>query len=94
MNTKTLIFLIGLIGIIGSSAAIINSIVPDNSTVLIGIVILSASVSLFIALLIEIMTLNIVTAIVDKNLENQTSLLSAVIGKAVYKVLNDEKKSE
>jgi len=94
MNAKTLIFLIGLIGIVGSSAAIVNSIFPENSTALIGIVILSASMSLFIALLVETMTQNLASAIIDKNLENQTSLLSAVIGKAVYNVLKDEKKKE
>ena len=94
MNVKTLIFLIGLIGIVGSSAAIVNSIYPDNSTALIGIVILSASMSLFIALLVETMTQNLVSAIIDKNLENQTSLLSSVIGKAIYTVLKDEHKKE
>jgi hypothetical protein len=94
MNAKTLIFLIGLIGIVGSSAAIVNSIFPENSAALIGIVILSASMSLFIALLVETMTQNLASAIIDKNLENQTSLLSAVIGKAIYNVLKDEKKKE
>ena len=94
MNARTVIFLLGLVGIIGASALIINSLYPNNSTALVGIVILTASIALFIALLIEVMTANIVNAIVNKNLENQTSLLSAVIGKAVYKVLKDENEKE
>lgn len=76
---------------ISAGALVVNSIYPENSTIMIGIAILIASVALFIALLAEVLTLNIVNAVVNKDRADQVSLLSAVIGKTLYKVIADEK---
>jgi predicted lipoprotein with Yx(FWY)xxD motif len=73
---------------------IVNSLYPSNQTVLVGTAALTASIALFIALVAETMTTNIVSAVVNKNLEDQTSLLSAVIGRTLYKVIKDEQKNE
>ena len=94
MNVRTITFYICLIAAVGSSAMIANGIFPDLPLVMVGCAVLSASAALFIALLTEVMTANIVNAVIGKDLEHQTSLLSAVIGKAVYKVITDEKKNE
>jgi len=94
MNIRTVTFYICLIAAVGSSAMIANGVFPDLPMVMVGSVILSASGALFIALLVEVMTANIVNAIIGKDLEHQTSLLSAVIGKEIYNILKDEKKKE
>jgi hypothetical protein len=94
MNVRSVIFFICLIVFVGSASMIANSLYPSNQTILIATVALTASIALFIALVAETMTSNIVSAVVNKNLEDQTSLLSAVIGKTLYKVLKDEKEKE
>jgi hypothetical protein len=94
MNVRTITFYICLIAAVGSSAMIANGVFPDSPLIMIGFVILCASGALYAALLTEVMTANIVSAVINKDLENQTSLLSAVIGKAVYNVLKDEKKKD
>jgi|WetSurMetagenome_2_1015567.scaffolds.fasta_scaffold254883_2 hypothetical protein len=94
MNVRSVIFFICLIVFVGSASMIANSLYPTNQTILIATVALTASIALFIALVAETMTSNIVSAVVNKNLEDQTSLLSAVIGKTLYKVLKDEKEKE
>jgi len=91
MNVRSVVFFISLIVFVGASSMIVNIIYPDNQTVIIATAALTASIALFIALVAETMTSNIVNAVVNKNLEDQTSLLSAVIGKTLYKVLEDEK---
>ena len=90
MNVRSVIFFICLIAFVGSSSMIVNSLFPDNQTAVIATAVLTASLSLYAALIIETMTTNIVNAIVNKNLEDQTSLLSAVIGKTLYKVIKEE----
>jgi hypothetical protein len=90
MSVKTNVFFVCLIAMIGAAALIVNGIFPNNTHALVGAVILCASGALYAALLTEVATANIVNAIVEKNLENQTSLLASVIGKSVYKVIKEE----
>jgi spore maturation protein SpmB len=73
---------------------IANGIFPNLPLVMVGFAVFSASGALYAALLTEVMTANIVNAVIGKDLEHQTSLLSSVIGKAVYNVLKDEKKKD
>jgi hypothetical protein len=91
MNARTTTFYICLIGIVGGSAAIVNSLCPGNSTALVGIVAMTASMALFISLLADVATLNIVNAVVNKDRADQVSLLTGVIGKTLYKVIEEEK---
>ncbi len=94
MNARTSTFYISVIGMIGAAAAIVNSICPGNSTALVGIVILTASAALFIALLADVLTINIVNAVINKDRVEQISVLSAVIGRTLVDVLKEEKEKE
>jgi len=76
---------------VGGSAIFVNAIFPDNSTALIGIAIMSAALALFVSLLADVMTMNIVNAVVNKDRADQVSLLTGVIGKTLYKVIEEEK---
>lgn len=93
-NVRSVLFFICLVVFVGSSAGMVNSLYPDNQSLIIATAALTASIALFIALVAEVMTTNIVNAVVNKNLEDQTSLLSSVIGKTIYKVMKDEKERE
>ena len=76
---------------IGGSAIVANAIFPANSSVLVGAVLLTAGAALFISLLTDVLSLNIVDAIINKERADQIGLLTGVIGKTLYKVIEDEK---
>lgn len=94
MNVKSVVFFICLIVFVGSASMIANSLFPDNQTIVIAVAALSASMCLFIALVAETMTANIVNAVIHRDLTDQTSLLSAVIGRTLYRVIKDEQTSD
>lgn len=94
MNARTVIFYVCLISMVGGSAIFVNSIFPDNSTALIGIAIATAALALFVSLLADVMTMNIVNAVVNKDRADQVSLLTGVIGKTLYRVIEEEKAKE
>lgn len=91
MNSQTATFYICILGMIGGACAIVNSILPGNSTALVGTAILTACFALFIALLSDIIMKTLSHAITGKELEDQTSVLSAVIGKTLLEVLKEDK---
>lgn len=91
MNARTTVFYICLISMVGGSALVVNSICPGNSSALIGVVILTAAMALFISLLTDVLGMNIVNAILNKDRADQVSLLTGVIGKTLYKVIEEEK---
>jgi hypothetical protein len=90
MNARVGTFYFCIAVMIGASGLVANSVYPNNSSVLIGVVALVASMSVFIALLFDAATVNVVNAVAGKDREEQVSLLSAVIGKSLVKVLKDE----
>jgi hypothetical protein len=90
MELRSTILWICLIAFVGSASFIANALVPNNPTVVIGAAILTGSLTLYIAIVAELMTSNIVSAVQGKNMEEQASVLTSVIGKTLYKVIAEE----
>lgn len=88
------ILLICLIGIVGSSAAMINSLFPNNSGAMIGAAVGSAMFVLFIALTAELTIINLSRAILDQKQKDNDELMAVVISKAVYHAIQEEKKKD
>jgi hypothetical protein len=79
-----------ILAFVGSSATIVNSIYPNNQSVVLGTIVLAGSFVLFLAFIAEMMTFSIVSAVQGKKLEEQTGLLATVIGRSVFKVIDEE----
>ena len=94
MELRSITIWICLIAFVGSAGLIANGISPNNTSVVVGALILSGSFALYVAMISEFATGAIVSAIRGKELEQQTSLLSAVIGRTLYKVITEEKEKE
>jgi hypothetical protein len=91
MELRSTILWICLIAFVGSAAFIANTLVPNNQGIVIMTAILAGSICLFIAMIAELMTANIVSAVQGKDMEERTSVLTNVIGKALYKIITEEK---
>ena len=94
MELRSTVLWACLIFFVGSAALIANALVPDNATVVIGTIVLTGSLCLFIAIIAELMTTNIVAAVQGKDMEERTSVLTTVIGRTLYKVISEEKEKE
>jgi hypothetical protein len=94
MDLRSLILWICLIAFVGSAGLIGNAIYPNNTGVVVGAIVLSASLCLFIAMIAELISSSIVSAVKGKNMEDQTSVLTAVIGRTLYEILAEKKKTE
>ena len=94
MELRSITIWICLIAFVGSAGLVANGIFPNNTSVAVGALILAGSFALYVAMISEFATGTIVSAIRGKDLEQQTSLLSAVIGRTLYKVITDEKAKE
>ena len=79
-----------ILAFVGSSATIVNSIYPNNQSVVLGTIVLAGSFVLFISFVAESMIYAIVSAVQGKRLEEQTGLLATVIGRSVFKVIDEE----
>ena len=94
MELRSTTIWICLIAFVGSAGLIANGVFPNNTSVVVGALILSGSFALYVAMISEFAIGSIVSAIHGKDLEQQTSLLATVIGRSLYKVITEEKAKE
>ena len=90
MEFRSAALWICILAFVGSSATIVNSIYPNNQSVVLGTIVLAGSFVLFISFVAENMIYAIVSAVQGKRLEEQTGLLATVIGRSVFKVIDEE----
>jgi len=90
MEFRSAALWICILAFVGSSATIVNSIYPNNQSVVLGTIVLAGSFVLFISFVAESMIYAIVSAVQGKRLEEQTGLLATVIGRSVFKVIDEE----
>lgn len=87
---KQAVLLVCLVGIVGSSASLVNSIYPNNGTAVIAATVGVGMFVLFIFLTAEILVVNLKNAIFDQKQRENDELLAAVIAKSVYTAIIEE----
>jgi len=84
---------ITLIGVVGSSAMLVNSIYPNNTGAIISAAVGAGLAVLFVTLSLEMLVYNLKMAIQSDKEQTNNELVATVVAKAVYNALkNDEKK--
>jgi hypothetical protein len=86
---KQAVLLICLVGIVGSSASLVNSIF-NNANAMIAAAVGSGMFVLFISLTAELVVYNIKSAIHDQKVKENDELLAAVIAKSVYTAIKED----
>jgi hypothetical protein len=91
---KQAVLLVCLVGIVGSSASLVNSIYPNNGTAVIAATVGVGMFVLFIFLTAEILVVNLKNAIFDQKQKDNDELLAAVVAKSVYTAIMEEQKKK
>lgn len=90
---KNGVLLLCLIGIVGSSATLVNAI-TGNATAMVAASVGSGMFVLFIFLTAGTLVINLKNAIYDEKIKENDELLAVVISKAVYQAIKEEKEKE
>ena len=89
--TKQWTLLICLIGIVGSAATFVNSVFPNNGTLVIAASVGVGMFVLFIFLTAEILVVNLKNAIFDQKQKENDELIATVVARSVYRAIQEEK---